>query len=71
MNVDAEIISTILATRLKKVISHLISSDQTAYVPSRIIGESVRLTSGVLEYMKTSELPGYFITIDIRRPLIL
>ena len=56
-----------MATRLKKVISQLISSDQTAYVPGRFIGESVRLTSDVLEYMKTSELPGYFITIDIEK----
>ena len=56
-----------MATRLKKVISQLISSDQTAYVPGRFIGESVRLTSDVLEYMKTSELPGYLITIDTEK----
>ena len=56
-----------MATRLEKVISKLISSDQTAYVPGRFIGESVRLTSDVLEYMKTSELPGYLITIDIEK----
>ena len=67
LNVDAKIISKILATRLTKVISQLISSDQTAYVPGRFIGESVRLTSDVLEYMKTSELPGYLITIDIEK----
>ena len=67
LNIDAKVISKILATRLKKVISKLISSDQTAYVPSRFIGESVRLTSDVLEYMKTSELPGYLITIDIEK----
>ena len=56
-----------MATRLKKVISQLISSDQTAYVPGRFIGESVRLISDVLEHMKTSELPGYFITTDIEK----
>ena len=67
LNVDAKIISKILATRLKKVISQLISSDQTAYVPGRFIGESVRLTSDVLEYMKTSELPGYLITIGTEK----
>ena len=67
LNVDAKIISKILATRLKKVISQLISSDQTAYVSGRFIGESVRLTSDVLEYMKISELPGYLITIGTEK----
>ena len=56
-----------MATHLKKVISKLISSDQTAYVPGRFIGESVGRTSDVLEYMKTSELPGCLITIDIEK----
>ena len=67
LNVGAKIISKILATRLKKVISQLISSDQTAYVPGRSIGESVTLSSDVLDYMKTSELPGYLITTDIEK----
>ena len=43
LNVDAKVISKCLANRVKKVISLLISSDQTAYVPGRYIGESVRL----------------------------
>ena len=52
---------------LKKVISQLISSDQKDYVPGRFIRGSVRLTSDVLEYMKTSELHGYLITIDTEK----
>ena len=50
LNVDAKDISKCLANRVKKVISSLISSDQTAYVPGRYIGESVRLTSDLPEY---------------------
>ena len=64
MNVDAKSSFKILATRTKKVISQLISSDQIACVPDRSIGESVRLTSDVVEYMKASELPGYLISRD-------
>ena len=44
LNVDAKVISKCLANRVKKVISSLISSDQTAYILGRYIGESVRLT---------------------------
>ena len=33
LNVDTKIISKALATRLKKVISFLVTSDQTAYIP--------------------------------------
>ena len=50
LNVDAKILSKILASRVKKVISSLITSDQTAYVPGRVIGESIRLTSDLSEY---------------------
>ena len=56
-----------MANRLKKVIGTLISSDQTAYVPSRFIGESVRLVSDLIEYTNIHNLPGYLVTIDIEK----
>ena len=67
LNVDVKVVSKVLATRLKKVISNLVSSDQTAYVPDRYIGESVRLTSDLLEYTNIHNLPGYMVTIDIEK----
>ena len=48
LNVDTKIISKVLATRLK-VIYKLVTQDQTAYIPGRYIGESVRLISDILE----------------------
>ena len=50
-----------------KVIATLVSNDQTAYVPGQFIGESVRLTSDLLEYMDYSNLPGYLVTIKIEK----
>ena len=67
LNVDAKIISKVMANRLKKVSGTLISSDQTAYVPGRFIGESVRLVSDLTEYTDIHNLPGYLVTIDIEK----
>ena len=60
-------VSKVLATRLKKVISNLVSSDQTAYVPGQYIGESVRLTSDLSEHTNIHNLRGYMVTIDIEK----
>ena len=67
LNVDAKIISKVMANRLKKMIGTLISSDQIAYVPGRFIGESVRLVSDLIEYTDIHNLPGYLVTIDIEQ----
>ena len=67
LKVDVKIVSKVLAIRLKKVISNLVSSDQTAYVPGRYIRESERLTSDLLEYTNIHNLPGYMVTIDIEK----
>ena len=48
INVDAKVASKCLALRLKKVIHTLVDSHQTAYVPGRNIGESVRLVEDLL-----------------------
>ena len=36
-------------------------------MPGRFIGESVRLTSDLLEYMDYNNLPGYLVTTDIEK----
>ena len=67
LNVDAKILSKILASHVKKVISSLITSDQTAYLPGRVIGESIRLTSDLIEYSNIQNIPGYLVTMDIEK----
>ena len=64
---DIKLLSKVLACGIKKVIATSVSNDQTAYVPGRFIGESVRLTSDLLEYMDYNNLPGYLVTIDIEK----
>ena len=67
LNVDAKMLSKILASRVKKVISSLITSDQPAYVPGRVISESIRLTSDLIKYSNIQNIPGYLVTVDIEK----
>ena len=45
----------------------VISSDQTAYVKGRYIGEGIRLISDVLEVSKNLNLPGFILTVDLEK----
>ena len=49
LNVDTKILSKVILNKLKTALSMLISSQQTAYVQNRFIGESGRLISGIIE----------------------
>ena len=70
LNVDAKIISKVLAARLEKIISFLVTSDQTAYIPGRFIGESVRLISDILDYTDAAQLEGYIFAAYMGRKLL-
>ena len=67
LNVDTTIISKVLSGRIKEVLPSLISSNQTAYVAGRIISESGRLISDILEITDLSKLNGILLTIDIEK----
>ena len=67
INVDAKVLSKSIATRIKKVIGTVVSNHQTACVPERHIGETVRLISDLLEYTDTHNIPGFMITADIEK----
>ena len=49
------------------MVSSLITSDQTAKVPGHVIGESIRLTSNLIEYSSIQDIPGYLVTVDIEK----
>ena len=58
------------ASRLKKVLPNLISSQQIAYVAWQCIHESGRLISDLLSVTKKVKVRGYLVTIDIEKLLI-
>ena len=67
LNIDTKILSKCIASRLIPVLPSVISSDQTAYVKGRYIGEGIRLISDVLETTKNLNLPGYMLTVDLEK----
>ena len=67
LNVDTKILSKAFASRLKSVRGFLVTSDQTAYVPGKFVGESVRLISDILEYADNVEIPCYMLSADIEK----
>ena len=67
LNVNFKIISKALSEKLKKVLPDLISSQQTAYVKNRHIGESGRLISDVIEIAKITKIEVFLVTMDTEK----
>ena len=67
LNVDLKIISKALSEKLKKILPDLISSQQTAYVKKRHIGEYGRLISDIIEIAKIKEIGFFLVTMDIEK----
>ena len=65
LNVDTKILSKAISNKLKTVLPTLISSQQTAYVKNRFIGESGRLISDIAEISGCFNITGFLVTMDI------
>ena len=67
LNVDAKILSKVLATRMKKVSHKLIGNEQTPYVPGRHITDAIRSVSDLLYYADQNNLDGYLVSVDMEK----
>ena len=65
LNVDTKILSKAISNKLKTVLPTLISSQQTAYVKNRFIGESGRLISDIVEISGCFNITGFLVTMNI------
>eukprot|EP00112_Aurelia_sp_Birch-Aquarium-sp1_P012597 Seg265.3 transcript_id=Seg265.3/GoldUCD/mRNA.D3Y31 product="Transposon TX1 putative 149 kDa protein" protein_id=Seg265.3/GoldUCD/D3Y31 len=64
LNVDYKIGSKAFATRLKTVLPHIISSDQTCSVPGRSIFDNLMLIRDTFDYCEMKKLPLAIVKID-------
>ena len=64
INVDAKIISKVLAKRLEKVLPNLIHPSQNAFVKGRSIFDTIRTINDIVDYTKRNNWSGFMIAID-------
>ena len=62
-----KLISKVLASQLKNVISTIVNENQVAYVNNRFISESGRLISDVLEIANSLDIEGLLMTVHIEK----
>ena len=67
INVDAKIISKILAKRLEKVLPNLIHPNQNAFVKGRSIFDAIRTIDDIVDYTKRNSWSGILIAIDFEK----
>ena len=67
LNVDTKLVIKVLAERLKKVPSSLISKKQTAYVEERFISEVGILISDILEISDNLKIKVFLMTLDFEK----
>ena len=67
LNYDYKIAASVLAKRLQRVISTLISSDQVGYIKGRSLAENVRLIEDIFYYVKTYRTRGIALLSDFRK----
>ena len=67
LSVDMKLISKVLATRLKSVISSIVNENHVAYANNRFIRESGTLISDVLQITNSLDIEGMLMTVDIEK----
>ena len=60
-----KLISKVVASRLRSVISSIVNKNQVAYVNNRFIRESGRLISDVLMITNSLDIEGLLMTVDL------
>ena len=67
VNVDAKILSKVIASRLKNVLPYIIHHNQTGYIKDRFIGETIRSIYDIMDWTANENIPGLMIFIDFQK----
>ena len=65
LSIDTKVLSKAISNKLKSILPTLISSQRTAYVKSRFIGESGRLISDIIETSGWFNITGFLVTMGV------
>ena len=67
LNTVYKIASGSIADRIKKVLSKLISTNQTRFIEGRFIGENTRLLCDIMQFTLEQNVPGLLLLIDFEK----
>ena len=67
LNTDYKILTKLLASRLQKVISEIVSLDQSGYIKGRYIGDNIRNIYDAIQYTAISNIPGMIVALDFEK----
>ena len=71
VNVDAKIMSKVIAARVKKVLPSIIHYNQTGYVKDHFIGEAIRYIFDIMDFTAKENIPGLLLFIDFKKLLMM
>ena len=71
VNVDAKIMSKVIASRIKKVLPYIIYHNQTGNVKDRFIGERIRSIFDIMDFSVSENIPGLLLLIDFKKHSIV
>ena len=66
-NVDYRILAFTLAERMRRVMSDIISNDQSAYIKGRHMGPNIRLVSDIIEHYDMANKSGILLMVDFKK----
>ena len=67
LNVIYKLASSVIASRLKKVLHKLVHDDQKGFISGRFIGENIRIIYEILFETKQQEIPGLLLSVDFQQ----
>ena len=67
LNSDYKIASKSMALRMKSILSHIISFNQTGFLKGRYIGENVRLILDIINYCDQKSIQGALLFLDFEK----
>lgn len=67
INVDAKIFTSILATRLQRIITGYIHTDQTDFIPTRSMADNIRKVLNIIRLGKKDKVPSLLLALDFEK----